>query len=461
MPPRPLCFPVHLFLTVVVLAPLAAPLVAADTSAPAPIMMKAAELVPWTNQHELEAFAARGHPGACAQLGEQLLRGDGTTQNIPRALSLLEQAARSGIGPAAFRLGMVYDEGQGVTRDRLRALDYFRAAAAAGEAEGFFNVGAAYVGAHGVKRDYTEGLAWIILAAKRGAGGDTEQTVRDRILKLRRPEWIAAAEARAPLIERELAAAKPASFLPAPASAPATTLAPTPASPPAATQIPTPDRPEIIRPTLTNAPFAPSDVLPPPLPLPDLSKPAPAVPSGPPVNLVLPTGRRANFPDFAALERAADRGDPVAAAGLGRLLLEGQVTPADPTRAVIVLERAAQVPGPTSADAAHLLAEVYTRGTAAPRDEKRAFAYNLQAARGGSLQCIFNVGALYANGTGTARDYTSALAWLIVAKNYGVDRGDSATRIRTYLQKNAPAEIAVAEKRATALIAEIELTRSR
>jgi uncharacterized protein len=118
---------------------------------------------------------------------------------------------------------MIYDDGQGVPPDRRRALDYFRAAAAAGEAEGFFNVGAAYVGAHGVKRDYTEGLAWLILAAQRGAGADTAQTVRARIQKLRHPEWITAAEARAPAIVRELAAAPPASFLPALAEVSAST----------------------------------------------------------------------------------------------------------------------------------------------------------------------------------------------------------------------------------------------
>jgi TPR repeat protein len=196
------------------LASLITGVTAAERTGSAPVLMKAADRVPWTNLAELEAFAARGHLQACAQLGEQLLRGDGVAQNIPRALPLLEQAARGGVGSAIFRLGMVYEEGQGVTRDRLRALEYFRAAAAAGEPEGFFNVGAAYVGAHGVKRDYTEGLAWIILAAKRGAGGNTEQTVRDRILKLRRPEWIRAAEARAPVIEGELAAKPLADFLP-------------------------------------------------------------------------------------------------------------------------------------------------------------------------------------------------------------------------------------------------------
>jgi TPR repeat protein len=402
-------------------------------------MMSAADRVPWSNLADLERYAANGNLKACAQLGEQLYRGDGVPQDLARALPLLERAARGGHGPAAFRLGMIYDDGHGVAQDRLRALAYFRAAAAAGEAEAFFNVGAAYVGAHGVKRDYTEGLAWLILAAQRGAGGDTAQTVRARIQKLRHPEWITVAEARAPAIERELAATTAVALLPpAPAGDPA------PASSAA---------PKTLKPDLGSLkPNVPA------LALPELTAPPIDPPSGPPVNLVLPTGRRVKHADFNALQRAAIGGDPAAGAALGRLLIEGQLTTADPARAVTVLTRAAQA---GSADAAHYLAELYTRGVDVARDDAQAFAYNLQAARGGSLQCIFNVGALYANGRGVTRDYTSALAWLIVAKNYGVDRGDSAARIRTHLQKNAPAEITVAEQRAAAFIREIEPTRSR
>lgn len=417
----------------------------------APVRMSAADRVPWSNLAELERFAAMGNLKACAQLGEQLLRGDGIAQNIPRALTLLEKAARGGVGSAIFRLGMVYDDGNGVTQDRSRALAYFRAAAAAGEKEAFYNIGAAYVGAHGVKRDYTEGLAWLILATKRGTGGDTEQTVRARIQKLRRPEWIAAAEKRAPDIERELAAAtavallpsEPAPLAPAPSASAPKSVNPAPSSAPAG-----------FKPGITSA------IVPPKSALPDLPSPTAStdIPSGPPVKVMLPTGRRVNQPDFAALQRAADRGDPHAGAALGHALVEGQLTPADPTLAIVVLERAAKA---GSADAAHYLAEIYTRGVAGARDETKAFAYNLQAARGGSLQCVFNVGALYANGTGTPRDYTAALAWLLVAQHYGVDRGDSAARIRAHLQKNQPTEIAIAEKRSAEFIREIEPTRSR
>ena len=88
----------------------------------APLKIPAAERVPWSNLAELERYAANGHLKACAQLGEQLARGDGVPQDTARALPLLERAARGGIGSAAFRLGMIYDDGQGVPPDRRRAL---------------------------------------------------------------------------------------------------------------------------------------------------------------------------------------------------------------------------------------------------------------------------------------------------------------------------------------------------
>jgi len=202
-----------------------------------PVVMSAADVVPWTNLAELRVFAAKGDPRACTQLGEQLLRGDGVPQDVPQALRLLGRAATAGHGPAALFLGNVYDEGLNITADRTRALAYYRAAAAAGQAEGFYQLGGAYAAGKGVKRDYAEGLAWLILAAQRGTGAEAAAALRTRLEKLRRPEWIAAAEARAPAIERELAAAKPADFLPA-------DLAPPTPAPPAATPtLPAPSAP--------------------------------------------------------------------------------------------------------------------------------------------------------------------------------------------------------------------------
>ena len=59
-----------------------------------------------------------------------------------------------------------------------------------------------------------------------------------------------------------------------------------------------------------------------------------------------------------------------------------------------------------------------------------------------------NTGALFANGTGTNRNFTESLAWLIVAKQHGIDLG-SESRIRDYLARSAPEQIALAEKHAT------------
>jgi TPR repeat protein len=377
----------------------------AQDSAPVLLSRTAGGRKIWINLTELTAAAGRNVPEAWAQLGERLLSGDGVPPDVPRALDLLDRAARVGVGSAAFRLGMVLDDGELVAQDRRRALDYFRAAAAGGVTEAFHNAGAAYAGAHGVKRDYAEGLAWLILAVKRGADAESMHTVRERILILRHPEWIAAAEARAPAIEAELAAATLAALLP-------------PAAPYGAAE-------------------APSD----------------AAPPGPPVKVVLPTGRYLSWASLAALEHAADRGEPGAQAALGQVLLEGRSTAADPARAVGLLERAALA---GSADAAQLLAELCSKSEKIPRDDTRAFAFTLQAARGGSLLAMFNVGALYANGRGTARDYTASLQWLIVAKHYKFDQGGAEQRIRAQLAKITPAQIAVAEQRAAETVREID-----
>ncbi len=171
----------------------------------------------WANIKELQAAANAGNPRAQEQLGERLLRGEDIAQDKPAGRALLEKAARAGEPTAAFRVAMILDDGDGVPQDRLRALDYFKSAAAGGVNEAFYNVGAAYVSARGVKRDYVEGLAWLILSTKHGAPPEGEKTVRARLEKLGHAPWIAAAEKRAPELERELAAKKSADFLPPPA----------------------------------------------------------------------------------------------------------------------------------------------------------------------------------------------------------------------------------------------------
>lgn len=167
----------------------------------------------WANVKELEQAATKGNPRAETQLGEMLLRGDGIAKNEAKGIALLEKAARSGQGPAAFRIGMLLAHGEsGVAKDPARALEYFRAAAAGGEAEAFYNIGAAYASARGVKRDYAEALGWLIVAKKRGAQSNAEDALRAQIKD--RKDWITTGERRAQEIEREFVDKKVVDLLP-------------------------------------------------------------------------------------------------------------------------------------------------------------------------------------------------------------------------------------------------------
>ena len=409
----------------------------------APLLMSRTGGGAWSNLAELEASAKNGNAKAQAQLGEILLRGDGLPKDKPRALALLEQAAKAGEASASFRLGMLYDEGDGVPRDRAKALTYFRTAAAGGVPEAFYNIGAAYAGARGVRRDYAEALAWLILAKKRGTNDTAESALRARIQTMRRPEWIAAAERRAPQIEAELA--------PSPASAePAAAMkkGASPASASAGVQVPATSV-EFKVPTLTlDAANIPALKVP---TLPGFAAPI----HSEPIEITSPTGRTLHWASLDALQLAADGGEATALFGLGYVLIGGRHAVADPARAEMLLEKSAKA---GNADAAHQLGELYAKGDKLPRNDARAFAYTLQAAKGGSFTAAYNLGALYANGRGTGRDYTQALAWLLVAQHFNINDGQ-VDRIRDYLKKTKPAEISVAEKRAETLIRDISAAR--
>lgn len=414
----------------------------AQDSAPQVISKKGGG-VQWKNPAELKAAALAGNPLACAQLGELLLRGErGLPKDGQQAVELLEKAARAGVPSAAFRIGMLLDDGDGLPQDRTRALAYFRSAAAGDFSLAYHNVGAAYAGAHGVKRDYVEALGWLMLAKNHGVGADSEQAVRDRILKLNHPEWISAAEKRTAEIEHELGSKPPPEFLP----------------PPAPLTYAESGRPEALaidtaKTKGSSAAISAGVVT---LGAVKVSGAAArsALPDGAEVKVVSPAGKWQRWPSLDQLERAADAGDPEALSALGQVLLEGKFAPIDVDRAVALLDRAARA---GSVDAAQQLASLYTQGGKIPADAAKAFQYNLQAARGGAPQAMYNTGAMLSNGLGTARNFTEALAWLIVAKQHGRDPG-SEKQMRDYLTKTAPAQVALAEQRAAGLQREIDAT---
>ena len=157
----------------------------------------------WKTTEQLKSFAAQGDPKACLELGDLLLEGTETPRDVHRAAGLFEQAAKGGEINGWFRLGKISHDGLDGPVDYARALGYFTLAARAGIGEAQHNLGAMLVSGRGVKRNYVEGLAWLIIAAKSGVGVDTEAQLRTRLAK--RPQEIAAAEARAAELAKDLA----------------------------------------------------------------------------------------------------------------------------------------------------------------------------------------------------------------------------------------------------------------
>jgi TPR repeat protein len=216
-------------LLILVAGSLALPVAAADRKAKKKAEQDAADSAPilmaktgggdtWADVKELTAAANKGNKKAQAQLGEMLLRGNAehkVPQDRAKGIELLEKAARAGEPTAAFRIGMLLDDGEVVLQDRARALDYFRSAAAGGEAEAFYNIGAAYSSGRGVKPDLIEALGWLIIAGTKGADPSAEQALRKQLESRNEGYIVTLGEKRAEEIPKELAAKKPAEWLPA------------------------------------------------------------------------------------------------------------------------------------------------------------------------------------------------------------------------------------------------------
>ncbi len=100
-------------------------------------------------------------------------------------------------------------------------------------------------------------------------------------------------------------------------------------------------------------------------------------------------------------QRAAARGDPVAAFNAARVLEKGRDVPRDPAQAVALYtqaSRAGYAPAKTN------LAIMLYRGDGAPRDLARARALFLEAAEAGDRVAQYNAGVMLARGQGGRAD---------------------------------------------------------
>jgi TPR repeat protein len=105
------------------------------------------------------------------------------------------------------------------------------------------------------------------------------------------------------------------------------------------------------------------------------------------------------------IERAAAGGHPAAQEMLGRTCLNER---RDPACALDWLARAGEQRRPS---ALSLLGYMYATGDLVPKDEKRAFAFLLGAARLGNAAAQNNVGQMLELGLGTAPDPKEAFGW--------------------------------------------------
>lgn len=114
-------------------------------------------------------------------------------------------------------------------------------------------------------------------------------------------------------------------------------------------------------------------------------------------------------------ERAAEGGHPVAQEMKGRQCL-GEKYP-DVECALTWLGRAAAQGRPS---AMSLLGWIYSTGEVVPRDDKRAFAYFIDAAKLGDAAAENNVGQMYETGRGTALSGGEAFNWYRRAAEAGL-----------------------------------------
>ena len=160
--------------------------------------------------------------------------------------------------------------------------------------------------------------------------------------------------------------------------------------------------------------------------------------------LMSKTGGGDSWADMKELQEAAKKGNPKAEAQLGEMLLRGEGIDKDEARAVALLEKAARAGHSAAAFRIGMLLANGDNGVT--KDPERALAYFRAAAAGGEKEAFFNIGANYASARGVKRDYSEALAWLILARQHGADpRTEQALRA----QIKTPADwIAKGERRA-------------
>lgn len=165
-------------------------------------------------------------------------------------------------------------------------------------------------------------------------------------------------------------------------------------------------------------------------------------------------GGKNTWADATELAAAAERGNSVAQAQYGEMLLRGSGGVAmNGQLGLEMLEHAARA---GEASAAFRIGMLLDDGDSVAKDRVRALAYFKAAAVGGVAEAYHNVGAAYVGAHGIKRNYPEGLAWLILAVKHGVGM-DSELAVRTRISKLRHPEWTLAgEARAVELESELK-----
>ncbi len=115
---------------------------------------------------------------------------------------------------------------------------------------------------------------------------------------------------------------------------------------------------------------------------------------------------------FAAIQHAADHGNPKAMNVLGYCFYKGEGTSLNLGQARRWYQASADAGDP---DGMHNLSVLYYTGRGVPQDKKRAFALNQNACDRGDRKSCATVASSYVLGEGTARNYALAYQFALTA----------------------------------------------
>jgi TPR repeat protein len=158
--------------------------------------------------------------------------------------------------------------------------------------------------------------------------------------------------------------------------------------------------------------------------------------------------------DFATalrlMRQLADQGIAKAQYALGVMYYNGQGVPQDYAQAVNWYRKAADQ---GLAVAQFNLAIMYYTGEGVPQDYAQAFSWYRKAADQGHAKAQYNLAIMYNNGLGVPQDYIQAHMWANLAASRFTDPTDRADAVKNrdlYASKMTPAQIAEAQRLASA-----------